>query len=55
MIARSAWDKLTDDEKFLFLYRYLAATESQIADLATAIDRLRERLEKAEMGAGSAP
>ena len=55
MIARATWDQMSDDEKFSFLYRYLLSTETQIADLANAIDLLRERLEKAEKSARSAP
>jgi hypothetical protein len=55
MIARSVWDQMDDEEKFSFLFRYLSATESQISDMASAIDLLRERVEKVERGAGTAP
>ena len=48
MITRDDWDRLSDDEKFDYLFRHTVATEQAAARLGGTMQLLHERLAKLE-------
>jgi hypothetical protein len=48
MISHPDWDRLSDDEKFEFLYRHASDTEANYGRLAAAAQGLLDRILKLE-------
>ena len=48
MITRDDWDRLSDDEKFDYLFSHTVATEQAAARLGGTMQLLHERLAKLE-------